>query len=85
MCYPPLSWQTYDIEYTAAKYDGDKLVTHPKMTVRHNGVVIHKDVILPGNRSTTAAPTKPGNTPGPVYLQDHGCPVRYRNIWVVKN
>ena len=84
MCYPPLSWQTYDIEYTAAKYDGDKLVTHPKMTVRHNGVVIHKDVTLPGNRSTTAAPTKPGNTPGPVYLQNHGCPVRYRNIWVVK-
>ena len=84
MCYPPLSWQTYDIEFSAAEYgDDDKLVASPRMTVYHNGVLIHKDVQLPAERSTTAAPTKPGNSPGPVFLQDHGCPVRYRNIWVV--
>jgi hypothetical protein len=84
MCLPPLAWQTYDIDYTAAKYDGDKLVANPRITVKHNGVVIHNDIELPGNRNTTAAPLGPGPEPGPVYLQDHGNPVRYRNIWVVE-
>jgi hypothetical protein len=84
MCLPPLAWQTYDIDYTAAKYDGDKLVANPRVTIEHNGVVIHNDVELPGERSTTAAPNKPGPEPGPIYLQDHGNPVRYRNIWVVE-
>lgn len=85
MCLPPLSWQTYDIDYTAAKYDGEgKLVAKPRVTVAHNGVVIHKDVELPGDRGTTAAPVAPGKDPGPIYLQDHGNPVRYRNIWVVE-
>ncbi|MDP6446594.1 MAG: DUF1080 domain-containing protein [Pirellulaceae bacterium] len=85
MCLPPLAWQTYDIEYTAATFDeAGKLKAHPRVTVKHNGVVIHNDVELPGNRSTTAAPSKPGPKAGPVFLQDHGCPVRYRNIWVVE-
>jgi hypothetical protein len=84
MCLPPLAWQTYDIDYTAAKYEGDKLVANPRVTIAHNGVVIHNDVELPGERSTTAAPNKPGPEPGPIYLQDHGNPVRYRNIWVVE-
>ena len=84
MCFPPLSWQTYDIEYTAAVYEGDKLTKNPRVTISHNGVVIHKDVELPGERSTTAAPNKPGPEPGPIYLQDHGNPLRYRNIWVVE-
>ena len=82
MCLPPLQWQTYDIEFHAAKFEGDKMVKKPNMTVKHNGVVIHKNVVLP--KSTTASPRKPGVEPGPVYLQDHGCPVRYRNIWVVE-
>ncbi len=85
MCLPPLTWQTYDIDYTAAKYDDNgKLTSNPRMTVRHNGVVIHEDVELPGNRNTTAAPVKAGPAKGPVYLQNHGNPVRYRNIWVVE-
>jgi hypothetical protein len=84
MCFPPLSWQTYDIDYTAARYDAEgKLLASPRITVRHNGVVTHDDVPLPGDRSTTAAPLPPGPEPGPVYLQDHGNPVRYRNIWAV--
>ncbi|MCI0358426.1 MAG: DUF1080 domain-containing protein [Planctomycetaceae bacterium] len=84
MCLPPLAWQTYDIDYTAAKYEGVKLVANPRVTISHNGVVIHSDVELPGERSTTAAPNKPGPEPGPIYLQDHGNPLRYRNIWVVE-
>lgn len=84
MCYPPLSWQTYDIEYTAAEYKDGKVVSNPRMTVVHNGVTIHDNVELPGNRNTTAAPLKAGPSKGPIYLQNHGCPVRYRNIWVVE-
>jgi hypothetical protein len=84
MCFPPLAWQTYDIEYTAAKYDGEKLMTNPRITVIHNGVTIHKDVELPGDRSTRSAPVKPGAEPGPIYLQNHGNPARYRNVWIVE-
>jgi hypothetical protein len=83
MCYPPLVWQTYDIDYTQAQYDGaGNKTARARITVRHNGVVIHQDVELP--HATTAAPVKAGPEPGPVYLQDHGNPVRYRNIWVVE-
>ena len=59
------------------------MTSSPRMTVWHNGVKIHDNVEMPGNRSTTAAPNKPGPDAGPLYLQNHGCPVRYRNIWVV--
>jgi 3-keto-disaccharide hydrolase len=82
MCLPPLVWQTYDIDYTAAQFDGGKKVKSARMTVRHNGVLIHDNVEL--THATTAAPLGEGPEPGPVYLQDHGTPVRYRNIWVVE-
>lgn len=83
MCFPPLSWQTYDIDFTAAKFDDSgKKTADAKMSVKHNGVVIHQDVAVP--KSTTAAPLGEGREPGPLYLQDHGNPVRFRNIWVVE-
>jgi hypothetical protein len=84
MCLPPLAWQTYDIDYTAAKYEGEKVVAPPRITVEHNGVVVQKDVELPADHGTRAAPVKPGPEAGPFYLQDHGNPVRYRNIWVIE-
>ncbi len=83
MCFPPLAWQTYDIEYTAARFDGDgKKAADAKLTVKHNGVLIHEGVDLP--HATTAAPVAEGPEPGPLYLQDHGNPVRFRNVWVVE-
>ena len=83
MCFPPLTWQTYDIDYTAGEYDDDgKVIKNPRVTIKHNGVVIHDDIELPGERNTTAAPMKAGSEPGPVFLQDHGNPVRFRNIWI---
>ena len=83
MCYPPLQWQTYDVDFTAAEFDGDgKKIEDAKMTVRLNGVVIHEDLVL--TKSTTASPLKEGPEPGFLHLQNHGNPVRYRNIWVVE-
>lgn len=81
MCLPPLSWQTYDVDFTAAEYQGDKKVKHAMMTVRHNGVLIHENQEL--DHRTTAAPLAEGPDPGPVFLQDHGNPVRFRNVWIV--
>jgi Domain of Unknown Function (DUF1080) len=81
MCFPPLTWQTYDIDFTAAKYEGDKKVTNARVTVKHNGVTIHDNLELthgtPGNIGE-------GPEPGALFLQDHGNPVAFRNIWVVK-
>lgn len=83
MCLPPLTWQAYDVDFTAAKYDASgQKSANAKITAKHNGVVIHENQELPG--ATTSAPNKEGPSPGPVYLQNHGNPVRYRNIWVVK-
>ncbi|MBL8854157.1 MAG: DUF1080 domain-containing protein [Planctomycetaceae bacterium] len=81
MCFPPLTWQTYDVEFHAAKFDATgKKTTDAWMTVKLNGVVIHEKLAL--THATTAAPLSEGPEPGPVYLQDHGNPVRFRNIWV---
>jgi len=82
MCFPPLSWQTYDIEFEAAEFDETgKKTRNARMTVRHNGVLIHDAVEVPS--ATAAAGRKEGPEPGPIQLQDHGNPVAYRNIWVL--
>ena len=83
MAFPPLAWQTYDIDYTAATYDAQgKKTSNAKATVKHNGIAIHENQEL--DHSTTASPLQEGPEPGPIYLQDHGNPVRYRNIWLVE-
>jgi hypothetical protein len=79
MSFPPLAWQTYDVEFTAAKYRDGKKEESTRMTVKHNGVVIHDDVEVP--HITTSAPLEEGPEPGPLNLQEHGAEVRYRNIW----
>jgi hypothetical protein len=83
MCFPPLQWQTYDIDFTAAKFDKEgKKTANARITVQHNGVLIHNNVELP--KRTAASPLGEGTVPGFLHLQDHSNPVRYRNIWVVK-
>ncbi|TLD72286.1 DUF1080 domain-containing protein [Phragmitibacter flavus] len=82
MCYPPLSWQTYDIDFTAAKFDAEgKKTANAKVTVKHNGVLIHENQEIPGPTGSSPIKTETP-TPGPIYLQNHGDPVRYRNIWL---
>ena len=82
MCFPPLSWQTYDVDFRAARFDGEKKVENARVTIRHNGETIFDDFELP-NLTPGGAPTEhPGK--GPIKLQAHGNPVTYRNIWVVE-
>jgi hypothetical protein len=73
---PPLAWQTYDIQYRVELKDG-KLVGKPHVTVYHNGIKIHDCAEL---RSPPVVPESPT---GKLHFQDHGNPVRFRNIWVV--
>jgi len=81
MCLPPLTWQTYDINVTAPRFEGDKKVANARMTVTHNGTVIHDNVEVP--TLTPGGPLKQEAPKGPLHLQNHGNPVRYRNIWVL--
>ncbi len=80
-CRPPEHWQSYDILFHAPKFDDTgNLVTKPRITVLQNGVLIQENVDVFGT-TTAGAPGDP-KTAGPVMLQDHGNPVRYRNVWV---
>ena len=81
MCYPPLTWQTYDIAFTSAKHDADgKKIKNAVITVKHNGVVIHDKLEL---KSPSGGGKKEDGAPGGIQLQGHGNPVFYRNVWLV--
>jgi hypothetical protein len=81
MTFPPLVWQTYDIEFQTARFDANGAKTADAVvSVRHNGVLVQDHVALAG-------PTGRGQAeslePGPLVFQDHWNPVVYRNIWLV--
>lgn len=83
MCLPPLAWQTYDVDFVCAKFDGNGDRKSPaKITVRLNGIVVHSDQDLP-KTTASARITKVTAEPGPIFIQYHNNPVYYRNIWVV--
>jgi hypothetical protein len=85
MCLPPLAWQTYDVDFKAAKFDtSGKQTAWPRITVKLNGVLVHEDLELAKNLTTSAPLKGPLKDPkGPVHLQNHNNPVVFRNIWVV--
>jgi hypothetical protein len=82
MSYPPLVWQTYDIDFTAARYDslGNK-IANAVLTVQHNGVTVHDRLSL---YHKTGGGSLEGPEPLPILFQNHGDPVQYRNIWLVE-
>lgn len=78
---PAGEWQSYDIIFRTPRFDDDHNVTEPaRVTVIHNGVVIHNNLILPS--TTPGGLDRNAVAEGPILLQDHGDPVRYRNIWI---
>ncbi|MGB2615019.1 MAG: DUF1080 domain-containing protein [Phycisphaerae bacterium] len=82
-CLPPLRWQTYDITFTAPQVRADGQVEQPaRMTVVHNGLTIHENQAV-GGTTRSGLPGKAAAV-GPLMLQDHSNPVRYRNIWIVQ-
>jgi hypothetical protein len=81
MCLPPLTWQTYDIDVAAPRFENGQKVANARMTVRHNGVLIHDNVEIPAG--TPGGPKRMEGPTGPLFLQNHGNPVRYRNVWVL--
>jgi hypothetical protein len=82
MNYPPLSWQTYDIDFQGAQFGPDgKKIKNAVITVKHNGVAVHdKYEII----AKTGAGQPEGAEPKPLLLQNHGNPVFFRNIWMVE-
>jgi hypothetical protein len=82
-CRKPGEWQTYDVVFEAPRFDGDKLAKPARATVFHNGVCVQLAQEILGSTAHrdlakyTAHPAKL-----PISLQDHGNPVRFRNIWV---
>lgn len=85
MCSPPLQWQSYDITFRSATFDDEgHLKTPPRLTVDHNGVLIHKQLDLPYSDRAVANRNKNPDAKkvGRIKLQDHGYPVEFRNIWI---
>lgn len=81
MCLPPLVWQTYDIWFTAARFDdaGSK-IANARITLVHNGVAVHNQREI----LTKTGAGKPESSEWlPILLQNHSNPVRFRNIWIV--
>lgn len=82
MCLPPLAWQTYDIDFTAARFDASgKKSANARITVRHNGVVVQNDYEIPNKTGAGAAE---GPDSRQIKFQNHGNPVHFRNIWIVE-
>ena len=88
MCLPPLQWQTYDVDFTNAVREGDKVVKKARLTLKHNGVVVHDDKeivgVTGGARALGKKAEEAEGTPGVLRLQGHGNPLQFKNVWVVE-
>jgi hypothetical protein len=79
----PGEWQTYDVIFTAPKFNSDGTLKAPgRITVFHNGVLIHNFTEIQGTTEYIGKPKIVSHEKGSLRLQDHGNPVSYRNIWI---
>ncbi|MFH0945396.1 MAG: DUF1080 domain-containing protein [Planctomycetota bacterium] len=79
----PGAWQSYDIVFRAPVFDGEEVVKKALLTVFHNGVLVQDDVEVLGAVAYRALPEyRPHPAEGPLVLQDHWYPVRFRNVWI---
>jgi hypothetical protein len=83
-CKAPTIWQSYDIEFHSPKCANDKKIAPARITVYQNGIKIHDNVAIPVDHTRAGMETDPC-TPGPILLQDHGNPVQFRNLWLLRN
>jgi len=82
VCRKPGEWQTYDIIYSAPRFEKDGAVAKAAfVTVLQNGVLVQNHVKIKGNTSGKLQKYKKHGD-APLMLQDHGNPVSYRNIWI---
>lgn len=80
-CLAPGQWQTYDIEFRSPHFKHAKKTKNARISVYHNGVLIHDNVEIP---SQTGYGRKEGPEAGPLHFQNHGSPVVFRNIWILE-
>jgi hypothetical protein len=79
----PGEWNAYDIVWTAPVFNADGSLKSPAtITALHNGVLVLNHFELEGNTPYSSPPTYEAHGKLPIHLQNHGNPVRYRNIWV---
>ena len=80
----PGAWQTYDVVFLAPHWEGQELISPAYLTIIHNGVLVHHHQALlgPTGHRVLSSYDSPHPSTGPLKLQDHGDPVRYRNIWI---
>ncbi|MGV3722486.1 MAG: 3-keto-disaccharide hydrolase [Actinomycetota bacterium] len=84
MCLPPLAWQTYDIDFQAARWDAAGTRTRQAViTIRHNGVPVHQNYEITGPTGGAARRPEAGER-GPISFQNHGNPVMLRNVWILE-
>jgi cytochrome c551/c552 len=82
-CFPPLSWQTYDIDFTAPRFDEQgRKSSDARLTVRLNGIVVQRETPIPAPTRAARFKDEDGGE-GPIFLQNHKDPVRFRNIWIL--
>jgi sugar phosphate isomerase/epimerase len=83
---PPGEWQTYDIVFTAPRFSSSGTLEKPAVvTVLHNGIIVQNAMSFWGPTAHKKIdPYTPDSAKGPIALQDHGNPVRYRNVWIRK-
>lgn len=80
---PPGEWQTFDIVFTAPVFEGEKLVNPARITMLHNGLLVHLNQEIYGETGHRVLPEyRHKVSTGPLLLSGHDCPVRFRNIWV---